>query len=1156
MITVGARSSLIATTVGLFVALPLTPAIAGVCDPVMADQHAVFEATRVVRGSERLTVQLPVAVEGTVLVLAREQGVDITLEVWSKNDLIQRADSPIARSGIQRTIVEASPSAQLTLALVGKERTHAAGSVELRVLPFSSSSKELCIEVQRILAHADSTYARGQVVTRAAGSGISDDAVSAYRSAASQYATAAYRLESSSASELLAQSEHALAAVLYDSIQDWSGSDSWAPRAAAVYAAIRDPLGRAQAQGIEAAALLEIATSVPVEGEDARHHAGALETLHRARSLLRELAAFHAQRGEGYEQALALNNIGLSYYYEGANPDAIRAYGQALQIYQRLGETFREVQVLQNIALAEYELGHVSEALARYARVMRIIAPADDPSLFAAVLDNSGTAHWASGNIDAALREYGQALELERATQSLREQARTLHNIGSVYAVVGDRKLALEFYSRALELRTTQLDGRGRVASLRAFGNVLLAEGRAADALKSHQEALSLSAAPRTRTRLSIQISRDLEQLGRHAESRQVIDGALNEIPATDETARAAALLERGRYRTTEGQERAGESDLRTALATFRKYEEPLDEFEAWMAIAQLKHKLAADQEAFAALRHALALADTVRLQSANPEFRATLAQPLRPAFDLQIEILAEEHDLARSLGHDAEAQRLALQALRTAEQARARTLRDFQTISLTAASLSPGLIDRRRALYRDLSAQRLQLEARLERSDTNDPRVEALRLQIAELRRELDDVEAQIAAASSHSNAQQGSPAIAAVDSRSVPSGTAFLEYWFGAKDAFAWVLTSDAVALIRLGPSEDLNRVAQSLHDVLRAFGSKGSPLPWASQLYQMAVKPCAPYLAGKHILLLVPDSLLHYVPFGALMTDDSRPAFLIERFDIAIVPSIWSYVGDDPGRIRPIPPKQMLLVADPIYDPSDERLVAVSSAPLRREAQGTSLPLFRGMRSGQPLARLTGTAKEAAAIATLLPPGTIDRLEGVSATKERFLQSGPQDYRFIHIASHGATDAEIPQLSAVVLSSFDAHGQRVDDHLLAADFMGLRLNADVVVLSACDTALGRNVPGEGLVGLRYVVLARGARSVISSLWPVPDEAAVQLMANFYAALLRRHLPVGAALSEAMRSSLAESRGDPSSWASFTATLGQLSDFGPLSQPHSSAP
>jgi CHAT domain-containing protein len=241
------------------------------------------------------------------------------------------------------------------------------------------------------------------------------------------------------------------------------------------------------------------------------------------------------------------------------------------------------------------------------------------------------------------------------------------------------------------------------------------------------------------------------------------------------------------------------------------------------------------------------------------------------------------------------------------------------------------------------------------------------------------------------------------------------------------------------------------------------------------------------------------------------------------------------------------RMLLVADPVYGNHDSRLAGSQLEP-QPPGNSPAIALLRGASDGMPLQRLPGATREAAAIASLMQPQNLDRLDGFAATRDRFLAADLKGYRFIHVASHATTDAEIPQASALILSTVDSGGRQIDGRVLAADFMSVRLHADAVVLSACDTALGKSVAGEGLVGLRYVVIARGARSVVSSLWPAVDQVAADLMVRFYSNLLHDHSSVISAWSAASREMLPGRYADPGTWGAFMLTMSHISDVSSL--------
>jgi CHAT domain-containing protein len=1123
-------------------------ATANVCDPMMAASPPAFEAAFEVHGRNRVERKLLMPHDAEVMVFARERSVDAALEITSKGKVIARTDSPIQRTGIQRLTFRVKPDADYVLAIFGKEASATPGQVEVRALSYAATpTNSLCFEVQSVLAGADSAYAAADAAVHGRPGSKASDAPAAYQSAADRYKTAIVKLEASGPSLLLAQAEHALASVQSET---YSAADSirMAETAARTYDAVDDKYGSAQAVALQAMALMSLAQS-PSQSAPTEASTSPAEMLARARKLLTSIVAFHEQRGESYEQGIALTFIGLAFYSEGLNDEAIGAYTRALHLFQNLGDEGWQAKVLQNIALSETELGRLSQALARYDRVLQLIRQADDPLLFAIVMNNSAYANRVFGNADVALRQYGEALDVTRSLHHAYFEAQSLHGVGSVYEMMGDREVALDYYRQALALRTAELDGPGRTASLRAVGNIMREQGNASEALAMHQEALSLAVTPFAINRIRVQVAKDYRSLDRPDEALKELEKILGKNAASDEMQRAYALLERGGLRTSRDMLAEAEADLRTALATFRKYEAPADEFLAWEGLAQLERKRGASERALAALDKALALIEEIRAQSANPELRATVMQPFRPAFDLKISTLAE-HYFSASQGERARAdQTVAMRALMTAEQARVRALADFRSTDISAPGLDSHRGEQRRLLYKELASRRFQLEARLDKSGTDDARVKQLREEIAALRQKLDRINAEIGAASALTAARSdshGSVAVRPIDLREIPGDTAIVEYWLGAERAIAWVLTRERLDMVDLGPTARVNDAARTYHEALRGFGSVAlsERLKTGEALHRLIVLPVSELMSSKRTVLFAPDGVLHYAPFAALRTSTAASGrFLVETHDIAVIPSIRILLDEHRGRDHP-PTKDMLLVNDPVYGPDDSRL-APSGAIAKEQEKKTSrwpMGLFRGAADVSQLRRLPATAEEASAIVSLLPAGGVDRLEGFAATRDRFLKSELDRYRFIHVASHAVADSEFPQLSALILSTRDRQGREIDGRVLAADFMHVQLNADAVILSACDTALGKNVVGEGLIGLRYVVLARGARAVIGSLWPVPDQATAQLMMRFYSSLLREKASVATASSEAMRAMLAGQFNDPSVWAAFAATISEL--------------
>jgi CHAT domain-containing protein len=1143
------------------------------CESPLLGQAPLFTTTVELQGGARVTRELSVPPRTQLLVIATETGLDATLEATRAGQVIGRTASPVYRTGIERLAFQTERGGSVSLSVEGKGDTGSHGHVAIRVFTVGASpGSDGCVQVQLMLAAADSHYAAAQSLTATAGNDAPGDAPSdapsdapktsdaprEYKAAADQYLAVVRRLESQEPSRLLAYTQHALAATLYDWVRDWTGARSWAQAAAGTYRLVNDSYGEARAQAIEAAAFMETALAFrsPASGREGVRRTAA--GLREARQQLISVAAFHSRRGETFEQALALNNIGLAYYYEGRSDDAIRSYRSAETAFGKIGEERWKASAQQNSALADYELGRVYDAIAQYTRLLQSSEANEDPLVLATILNNSALANWAAGNMDVALRQYARALELERKLQNAREQARSLLGIGSVYETLGDSDLALDFFRQSLSLRGADLDVRGRAASLRSTANVLRLQGSAREALVMDDEALSLASTSARRGPIQIQRARDLDALGRHDEALKVLDSVIDEQTSGREVVRAQALLERARSRASKG-EQVAQADLRSAISTFEAQESPVDEFSAWVALAELQHRHAAVDKALDSLAHAMRLAEEVRLQSASPELRASLLQPLRPAFDLRISLLAERYfGEGRSGGGgqrgrsavkalSAPEARSAMEALSTAEQARARAFADFESLDVGMSADTAHLLEQRRAIYRELAARHFQLESRRDRAGEDDSRVREIRADIAALRVRLDEADAQISARGTservRSTGERWTP-----DLRRIPPDTAVIEYWLGADNAVAWVLTHDRLEMVDLGVSAKVTEAARAFHTSLRGFGSIATSvrLLEGSRLYGLVIRPLERYVKDKHRLIFAPDGALHYVPFAALQAGEGdQQGFLVESHDIAVTPSVrmlldrHARANDATAR-----PAGLLLVSDPVYSADDERLRA--TAPTRTAHATAELDVrstvFRGAYAGVSFPRLAATAQESAAIASLFTQAQVERLEGFEATKDRFLGAHLERYRFIHVASHAITDAQVPGLSALALSAFDSTGRTIDNLVFAADFTTLRLNADLLVLSACDTALGKNVAGEGLVGLRYITLARGARAVVASLWEVPDQATSELMMGFYQSFLAGHTPVESALSEAMRSMLRGPRSDPAEWGAFTATLSGL--------------
>ncbi|MFQ6094268.1 MAG: CHAT domain-containing protein, partial [bacterium] len=277
----------------------------------------------------------------------------------------------------------------------------------------------------------------------------------------------------------------------------------------------------------------------------------------------------------------------------------------------------------------------------------------------------------------------------------------------------------------------------------------------------------------------------------------------------------------------------------------------------------------------------------------------------------------------------------------------------------------------------------------------------------------------------------------------------------------------------------------------------------------LCDMLIGPAREYLKPGVELIIIPDGILHYLPFGALVTqkaiDQKQEArYLIEDYTISYAPSasVLDILIERPARSVQIRRRELLAFGDPLFGETTE------------EADLTLETTERGLyqEQGCQFSRLPYTKLEVTRIASLFPEESTSIYLGAAAAEERVKGEDLTRYRRVHFATHGLIDEAIPGRSCVVLALDDDPAE--DGFLQMREIFNLKFDADLVVLSACQTGRGKLVRGEGLIGLSRAFLYAGANSMLLSLWSVNDRSTAELMESFY-----RSLQKGKEKSEALR-------------------------------------
>src|SRR4029077_13805161 len=438
------------------------------------------------------------------------------------------------------------------------------------------------------------------------------------------------------------------------------------------------PYRRARAEALAAAAWMEIGSSAPAGRPVPGYAVRSTELLTRARKELQRLSRFHMQRGERYDAGLQLTNIALTYLFEGRYPQCVTAAATSSRLFGSIHETLRRAQAWQNRALCLWGLGRLPEALRWFERSLPDIGPEPYPGIFLASITNTALADYALGHFDESLRLYDRALAFAQKIQSPRDEAYCLYGIGVNYYALGDRERAREFLERSLAIRTVALDGRGRMATLRALATIEAEQGKVDEAIASDREALALAVAPSAIERIRIQLAAHTAAAGHPVEAKAQLDEVISTGAKVDPLIHAEALLQRAVLLRETGQPREALADLAAARPHLHRLVGVTEEFEANLELARTLRLVGRPHEALAAVERALGQADAVRLQTSNPALRSQLQPPLRPAYDLKIELLWARYADASAAGRQDEANTLAAAAFGTAHSPRAHSFADL----------------------------------------------------------------------------------------------------------------------------------------------------------------------------------------------------------------------------------------------------------------------------------------------------------------------------------------------------------------------------------------------------------------------------------------------------------------------------------------------
>lgn len=801
----------------------------------------------------------------------------------------------------------------------------------------------------------------------------------------------------------------------------------------------------------------------------------------------------------------AINNIGIIYGRQGDYTRSQGYFERSLKMAEELGDKIGVAEGLLNLGVSFQAQGDYAQALTYYHKSLRLQTEVQDQAGVANSLVNIGDVHFKQGNLEQALAYYQRSLRLQEQVEYTEITPSTLNSVGNVYQVLRDFPRALTYYERGLK-SAEQMGDKDTVALLLTkFGYINFLQEQYVKALDYFRQSLKLYEELESKEGIAFTlgvIGETYLKLKDYAEALAVTRRA------SDVSAQSEALEDLWLIRNTEGK----------AYLALLKYEPARQAFLSSIAvIEQLRGQVAGGEQ------------ERVRF----------FEDKLEP-YQAMVELSLAQHDYA--------------QALTFAERAKGRVLLEVLNsgrVNINKA-MSRSELERERALADELRSLNTQILSQELQTSQDQTRLTELREQLDKARLAYESFQAELYAAHPELKARRGeSPPLNLNEVAGLLPNhkTALLEYVVMQDQTYLFVITKAAATEQTSAPVSiavyPLNVKREALAGLVTDFRQRVAERDLTiknvgRRLYDLLLKPAQQQLQGLDKLCIVPDGSLWDLPFQALLTADGR--YLLEDYALFYVPSLnvlheMMKRGSDLRARAQRQTGATALKREPNarLDGGRPELLALGNPVLNRETLQSVGPVYRQ----EGFAPLPEAEREVNMLRQIYGRAR-SKVLTKSAAREEVVKAEASRYSMLHFATHAILDDRNPMYSRIMFAR--AGRSAAEDGMLEAwEIMKLDLTADLVVLSACQTARGRVGAGEGMVGMSWALFVAGAPSVLVSQWKVDSARTADLMINFHRNLRSKGgsgkpaLTKSEALREAALKLLHGPYNHPAYWAGF---------------------
>jgi CHAT domain-containing protein/tetratricopeptide (TPR) repeat protein len=807
---------------------------------------------------------------------------------------------------------------------------------------------------------------------------------------------------------------------------------------------------------------------------------------------------------------------------------SILRFEQAISLGGEVGVPDLQLKCLRQQSLAYLDLRKLDLYLENNRKGLDIATKINHRVEQGRCLNNIGVYYLQRHSFSQAVGHLEKALSISRTVDEEQTQAECLNNLSLVYRELGNLGLAQYYISQALTLDEKAGHVTAICMDLENFGSILLRKGieghRPQDlrlALEMFQKCLLMidqaGGDPLAEFAALNNLGIILNELKKHDDARGHLTRAMNILKA------GQYALERGQVHNNIGatylaERRANEAIVHYSQAVEIGLKNSFDNvlMEGCLGLGRCYDLKNDDDRALPHYRRSIDALERLRAEISSEPFMIGFARNKFGGYERAIDILADRHERQPD-------DEVATEIFTLIERAKARAFLEsvYEARIEIAESDVAALKERQRAVSGNISLLNSRLAGRLgSKEDEQDLRDE-LELEEDEYRRIVSDIRDRGAAR--EERWQKTVSGVRDIQRILGADESVLLEYFLGQQQSYLIVISPQDLK-VHVLPAKA--QIETSLRGYLKWVSDPASDPTSGSGPSERIERQLIPSGPEETVLkangvVVVPDGILHYLPFESLKVPDETGAkYLIEHMAVSYCPSASALALLMSSGAPAYWNKELLAIGGANYQGKDRR---EPPPPSRKDSVGEE-----GIRpSPLPFSR-----KEVLDIAGLFPPHSADVLAGAEAKEGRIKGMALRDYRRIHFACHGTLDEQNPARSALVLSP--ENSAEDDGFLQMREIYGLSMNAEMVVLSACQTAGGVLERSEGPMGLARPFFFAGARSVIASLWQVNDKATVVFMRELY-----RNLAGGRSERDALRSAkikmLKSSWRHPFYWAGF---------------------